>query len=69
MEREKMVQTGFRLPVELVERIDREVELSGEKLPGFSCTRADVVRQLLSWGLDRRDEERQRAKPRKRKAG
>lgn len=40
-------QLSFRLPVELVERIDRHLEREQARHPAWNITRADVVRDLL----------------------
>ena len=43
MDREKMVQTGFRLPVTLLARIDGELAATTKEHPGLRLSRADVV--------------------------
>jgi len=49
---EETIQVGFRLPVELVEAMDKYVEALRKRTPGLSVTRADAVRMLLSRGLE-----------------
>lgn len=56
------VQTAFRLPVELVERLDAYAEHMREKNPGLLLSRADVVRNLLYQALDLVDHEKWRQK-------
>jgi hypothetical protein len=48
-------QVAFRLPTDLVERLDRHLERVRLRTPGIGITRADVVRNLLSVGLDREE--------------
>jgi len=43
----------FRLPEELVKRLDRYAERLSREQRGMRFTRADVVRVLLTEGLDR----------------
>lgn len=53
-EDEKMAKTtqyAFRLPDELIDRLDAYVAAQAEAT-GFAVTRADVVKQLLARGLD-----------------
>lgn len=45
-------QTAFRLPVELLSRLDKHVKRLQEDSPGMNITRADAVRMLLMLGLD-----------------
>ena len=45
-------QTAFRLPVELLGRLDKHAKRLQEASPGMTITRADVVRMLLTQGLD-----------------
>jgi two-component sensor histidine kinase len=59
-------QFGFRLPDELVERLDSYVERMKEGTPGLGFTRADAVRVLLTAGLDAADV---KAKPKGGKKG
>jgi predicted DNA-binding protein len=54
MDEGKMVQAGFRLPEKMMERIDRELELSKTESPGLRLTRADVVRELIEQALNER---------------
>lgn len=42
----------FRLPDQLVRRLDRHAERLRAEQPGMRVTRADVVRVLLERGLD-----------------
>ncbi|MHB8419123.1 MAG: hypothetical protein ACYDCL_13685 [Myxococcales bacterium] len=44
-------QVSFRLPADLVERIDAHAERLTEQSPGMTFTRADVVRMLLTRGM------------------
>ena len=46
-------QVAFRLPSELVGRLDEYAEQMRRENPGMRVTRADVVRMLLSRGLAR----------------
>lgn len=48
-------QFGFRLPDELVERLDSYVERMRDATPGLEFTRADAVRVLLTSALDAAD--------------
>lgn len=45
-------QTAFRLPTLLLERLDRYAERLRLEQPGLTISRADVVRLLLTRGLD-----------------
>src|SRR5262245_10281892 len=45
-------QTAFRLPTELLERLDAYVARLRAEQPGVTFSRADVVRLLLTRGLD-----------------
>lgn len=51
-------QTAFRLPTELIERLDRYADQLNREQPGTSHSRADVVRILLTRGLDAVDKPR-----------
>ncbi|MBI2892197.1 MAG: hypothetical protein HYY06_01505 [Deltaproteobacteria bacterium] len=46
-------QTAFRLPEDLLERLDAYAVKLGRDLPGLGVTRADAVRTLLEQGLAR----------------
>lgn len=46
------VQAAFRLPHELVERLDAQVARMRREAPGFRISRADVLRLALRRGLD-----------------
>ncbi len=48
-------QVAFRLPVELIERLDQHVERMRRQAAGVNITRADAVRHLLSTALDQAD--------------
>lgn len=48
-------QTAFRLPLELLERIDDYAEKLAQNQPGIAFTRAGVVRLLLNRALDTAD--------------
>jgi hypothetical protein len=47
----EQIQVAFRLPADLVERIDRHAEHMSEQFPGIAFTRADAARTLLTVGL------------------
>jgi hypothetical protein len=49
---EQTQQTAFRLPLQLLDRIDRHGARLREEQPGITITRADVVRLLLTRALD-----------------
>lgn len=51
----KTTQTAFRLPNDLIERLDRYVDKLNADSPGIELSRADVVRMLLTKGLDAAD--------------
>jgi sulfate adenylyltransferase subunit 1 (EFTu-like GTPase family) len=57
-------QTAFRLPVDLIERLDKHVKRLQDAAPGMNITRADAVRVLLTRGLDEAEQ-----KPRKSRKG
>lgn len=46
----------FRLPDELVKRLDRYAARLSEERPGLHFTRADALRLLLIEALDREEE-------------
>jgi len=48
----KTVQVAFRLDEELVKRLDRYAKQLERDMPGFTVSRADAVRILLTRGLD-----------------
>jgi hypothetical protein len=48
----KTVQVAFRFPEALVERLDAHAKRLEAEQPGLTFTRADVVRVLLTRGLD-----------------
>ncbi|MBT3218230.1 MAG: hypothetical protein HN348_04010 [Proteobacteria bacterium] len=50
-------QVAFRLPTELVERLDRHAERLRQKNPGIRVSRADAVRLLLWKALELVDKE------------
>lgn len=52
MSQEATIQTAFRLPATLLERLDRHAERLRVVHPGMTVTRADVVRMLLTRALD-----------------
>jgi Arc/MetJ-type ribon-helix-helix transcriptional regulator len=60
-------QTGFRLPEELIERIDAHVKRMQITNPGLEATRSDAARVLLTAALDRAEESAAKAtkKPKK----
>jgi len=45
-------QVAFRLPADLVDRIDEKAHALRKQTPGMRVTRADVVRSILVRGLD-----------------
>jgi len=45
---------GLRVPAELLERVDVELEALRRQHPGLRVTRSDMIRQLLTEALDRR---------------
>jgi predicted DNA-binding protein len=51
-------QTGFRLPTELIERLDAHAERMRKRAAGVRVTRSDAVRVLLTRALG--DAERER---------
>lgn len=53
------VQCAFRMPTELVERLDAHAERMRGETPGVSISRADVVRLALGRGLDQLERELQ----------
>lgn len=52
MANQTKAQTTFRLPPELLERLDRLARRLSREQPGLSFTRSDVVRMLLTRALD-----------------
>ena len=50
--RETTTQVAFRLPDELLRRIDRHAERMREGQPGVNVSRTDVVRMLLTRALE-----------------
>lgn len=51
-QQEETRQTAFRMTVSLIKRIDAHVERLKAASPGLLVTRADVVRILVTQGLD-----------------
>ncbi len=51
-------QTAFRLPIDLLNRLDKYAKRLEQASPGLTVTRADVVRMLLSRGLDQVEDPR-----------
>jgi hypothetical protein len=49
-------QVAFRLPSELVARVDAYAEAIAATVPGVRITRADAVRALLTKALDEHDD-------------
>ena len=45
-------QVAFRLPGDLVDKIDEKANALRQQTPGMRVTRADVVRAILVRGLD-----------------
>ena len=52
MIRETTTQVAFRLPDELLKRLDRHAERMRETQPGVNVSRTDVVRMLLTRALE-----------------
>jgi len=46
-------QTAFRLPEDLLDRVDAYAVKLARELPGLGVTRADAVRRLLEQALER----------------
>lgn len=42
----------FRIPAELVRRLDRHAQRLNKETPGLTLTRADALRLLLTQALD-----------------
>ena len=51
-------QVAFRLPDDLLKRIDKHAERMRDAQPGVNVTRTDVVRMLLTRALDQVDGDR-----------
>ena len=51
-EKTKTIQVAFRLPEELLERIDAYADRLSKATPGLTITRADAARMLLTQALD-----------------
>ncbi|MBN4054923.1 hypothetical protein JYT15_00280 [Acidimicrobium ferrooxidans] len=51
-QRAEKVRLVVRLPVEMMERIDRHAQALGEKVAGVPFTRTDAVKALLTDALD-----------------
>jgi len=45
-------QVAFRLPLEMVERLDRQVKRERVARPGYNVSRTDIVRTMLGQALD-----------------
>lgn len=58
-----MKQTGFRLPHEMIERIDAYAGREQAKTPGAIITRNDACRMLLAAALDAADAKNPPATP------
>ena len=52
MPKEPTTQVAFRLPDNLIKRLDRHVARMGSENPGLDFTRVDAVRSLLTRALD-----------------
>jgi hypothetical protein len=50
---DKSKQMGLRLPVEIIERLDRYLDKLGAELPGVKLSRSDAIRTLIEQGLQR----------------
>jgi hypothetical protein len=57
---ERGVQLAFRVPAELVERLDAHAERLSREHPGLEFTRTDAVRTLLTRALDEIEGEKKR---------
>lgn len=55
-------QAAFRLPIDLLKRLDRHVKRLQEASPGMNVSRTDAVRLLLTSGLDQAEEQAGRRK-------
>lgn len=53
-------QTAFRLPRELLKRLDAHVEQLRREQPGMTISRADAVRVLLGRALDEAERQQKR---------
>ena len=51
----------FRLPIDLVKRLDKHAERIQRAHPGLNVTRADAMRSLLTEALDREEARRVKA--------
>jgi hypothetical protein len=51
-------QTGIRLPAEIIERLDQQVERMRKRTPGVRITRSDAMRILLARALGEAERER-----------
>lgn len=49
---DRQIQVAFRLPPELIERIDAHATRMSTQHPGLTFTRADAARTLLTQALD-----------------
>jgi len=49
---DKTIQVAFRLPPNLLDRLDRHVVRMNAENPGLEFSRADAVRSLLTRSLD-----------------
>lgn len=59
--RPRTVMTAFRLPVEMVKRVDLFAAQLQTLRPGETVTRADAVRILLARALDQEEEHHAKA--------
>ena len=53
-------QVAFRLPTELLERVDRFKQALAERTPGIDPSRADAVRILLTHALSSHEAQREK---------
>jgi len=51
----------FRLPADLIKRLDKHAERMQAAQPGLQVTRADALRVLLTEALDREEARRDKA--------
>jgi hypothetical protein len=64
-EKTKTIQVAFRLPENLLERIDAYARRLSEAAPGLTITRADAARMLMTKALDA-EESHGTARPKRR---
>lgn len=65
--RTKTTQVAFRLPDDLLKRLDAFAADMAKNVPGVYVSRADALRVLLAKALDAEEAEKKTNKPEKRK--